>query len=260
MPDKNTNLNNIELPQGFSLEQAELIKAAIAKDATDEEFRLFLYTSQRTGLDPLTKQIHLVRKKVKQAEGSFKTVMTIQTGIDGYRAIADRTGQLAGIDDPVYDTEEALSPKKATVTVYKMINHQRCPFTATARWKEYYPGETHGFMWSKMPYLMLGKCAEALALRKAFPNDLSGIYTNEEMHQADDDEKVYESSSTEEKSVDSKVISEPQRKRLYALANGDAELLKDIATKYGYASSRDIKINDYETISNEIKESAAQVH
>jgi len=259
MPDKNPNLNNIELPQGFSLEQAKLIKTAIAKDATDEEFSLFLYTAQRTGLDPLTKQIHLVRRKVKQSDGSFKTIMSVQTGIDGYRTIAERTGQLAGIDDAVYDTEEASSPNKATVTVYKMINNQRCPFTATARWKEYYPGETHGFMWSKMPYLMLAKCAEALALRKAFPNDLSGIYTNEEMHQADDDSKVYESSS-EEKSGDSKIISEPQRKRLYALANGDAELLKDVATKYGYESSRDIKINDYQSISNEIKESAAQVH
>lgn len=260
MIEKGFSLNNIDLPQGLTTEQVELIKAAVAKEATDEELKLFLYTAQRTGLDPLTKQIHLVKRKAKQPDGSFKSTMTIQTGIDGYRAIAERTGQLAGIDDPVYDTEEAAAPNKATVTVYKMINNQRCPFTASARWKEYYPGETHGFMWMKMPYLMLGKCAEALALRKAFPNDLSGVYTNEEMNQADSENKSSEMSSTQYKTKESKNITEAQRKRLYALADGDTELLKNVAAKYGYDSSRDIKVSDYEMISNEIKESSPQVH
>ena len=127
--------------------------------------------------------------------------MTIQTGIDGYRAIAERSGSLAGIDDATYDSEESEHPKKASVTVYRIINGIRCPFTATARWLEYaqiYEKDEYidnrktgkkitvlGPMWKKMPYLMLAKCAEALALRKAFPNDLTGLYTNEEMAQAD---------------------------------------------------------------------------
>jgi hypothetical protein len=70
------------------------------------------------------------------------------------------------------------------VTVYKMIAGQRCPFTATARWDQYYPGDSQGFMWRKMPHLMLGKCAEGLALRKAFPAELAGAYVKEEMDQA----------------------------------------------------------------------------
>lgn len=250
--NNNTGTNNSDFPLGFTSEQVELVRTSSAKDATDDELKLFLFIAQRTGLDPLTKQIHFVKRKTRQSDGSFKSIMTVQTGIDGYRAIAERTGQLAGIDDPVYDTEDANAPNKATVTVYKMVNNQRCPFTATARWKEYYPGETHGFMWLKMPYLMLGKCAEALALRKAFPNDLSGIYTNEEMQQADGDMKGESAKENKEK----KTITEPQRKRLYALAKANTDIIKNISEKYGYDSSKDIKVSDYDTIATEIEEMA----
>ena len=168
--------NNLAPVIEFSRDQVELIKTVVAKDASDDELKLFLYTAKRTGLDPLARQIHFVKRKGQ---------MAIQTAIDGYRVIADRTGQLAGIDDAVYDSEDVDHPNKASVTVYKMIAGQRCGFTGTARWSEYYPGDAQGFMWKKMPYLMLAKCAEALALRKAFPADLSGIYTDDEMQQAD---------------------------------------------------------------------------
>ena len=161
---------------GINDEKIKLIKSTVAMGATDDELQLFLYTCERTGLDPLTRQIHFVKRGGK---------MTIQTGIDGYRAIADRSETLAGIDDPVYDTEKQQHPNKATVTVYRIIGGERVPFSASARWKEYVPDGKIAFMSKKMPYLMLGKCAEALALRKAFPNQLSGIYTSEEMAQAD---------------------------------------------------------------------------
>ena len=137
--------------------------------------KLFARFCSESRLSPFKRQVHLVGPR----SGKF----TIQTGIDGYRAIADRTGRYAGNDDPVFDDE--AKPTKATVTVHKMIGGQRCAFTATARWSEYFPGDTQGFMWKKMPHLMLSKCAESLALRKAFPDELGGIYTDEEMEQAD---------------------------------------------------------------------------
>ena len=111
-------------------------------------------------------------------------------GIDGLRAVAERTGAYAGNDDPVFDDE--AKPTKATVNVYKIVQGLRVAFTATARWDQYvatYKSKTTGKieptpLWGKMPHLMLGKCAEALALRKAFPAMMSGLYVAEEMQQA----------------------------------------------------------------------------
>lgn len=161
----------------FDNTKIALIKKMVAKDATNDELDVFLHQCRRTGLDPLAKQIYFRKQQTKNGP-----VVTIITGIDGYRLIADRTGKYAGNDDPVFDDEHEIH--RATVTVYKLIGGVRCPFTATARWSQYYPGEKQGFMWDKMPHLMLGKCAEALALRKAFPAELSGLYVKEEMDQA----------------------------------------------------------------------------
>lgn len=163
----------------YSREWVDLVKRNYAVGATDDELKLFLYQCQKAHLDPLAKQIYFQKRRNNK---TGKDNMTIITGIDGYRLVADRTGYYAGSDDPIFDNE--AEPNKATVTVYKMVGGVRCAFTATARWSEYYPGEALGFMWKKMPCTMLGKCAEALALRKAFPQELSGMYVKEEMDQA----------------------------------------------------------------------------
>lgn len=169
-------------------EQIELIKTTVARGCTDDELRLFLYVARRTGLDPLLRQIHAVKRWDRNLR---REVMTIQTGIDGYRLTAQRTGQCAGSDDPVYAEQEGSRyPIKAAVTVYRLVAGQPRPYSASARWDEYVQLTKEGQvfpMWDKMPFLMLGKCAEALALRKAFPAELSGIYTHEEMMQASND-------------------------------------------------------------------------
>jgi phage recombination protein Bet len=183
------NTKAIAVKQPWTKEQMALITRTVAKGATQDELGLFFNIAKRSGLDVFTKQIHFVKRKVwnKDTQQS-EEVGTIQTGIDGYRSIAERSGTLAGIDDVLYDTETDEHPNKASVTVYRLIGGTRVAFTASARWTEYaaiHPKskEVMG-QWKKMPYLMLGKCAEALALRKAFPNDLSGLYTQEEMDQA----------------------------------------------------------------------------
>lgn len=157
----------------------DLIKHTVAVGATDDELQMFLHQAKRTGLDPLAKQIYFIKRKKKDATWQG----TIQTGIDGFRVTADRTGKYAGNDD--YEFDDPINrPKWAKARVWKLVGGVRCPFEATARWEQYYPGDAQGWMWQKMPHLMLGKCAEALALRKAFPADLSGLYTFEETEQA----------------------------------------------------------------------------
>lgn len=179
----------------YSPERIALLKRTVCRGATDDEFALFVTQCQRTGLDPFARQIHAVKRWDKQLG---REVMSIQTGIDGYRLIAERTGLYAGNDDPVYDVEDAEHPNKATVTVWKLVGGQRVSFTRSARWSEFKQTKKGGELtrfWQQMPYLMLGKVAEALALRAAFPQELSGVYTNEEMQQADDND-AHETTTT----------------------------------------------------------------
>lgn len=178
----------------FSDAELSIILKGMAGDAPDADVAVFLHICRRSGLDPLSNQIHLVVRRSNRGGPRG----TVQTGIDGYRLIADRTGRYAGSSDPLFNdnltqfmfaSSDDKHPKTATVVVKKLVGELSNPtigeFQATAMWDAYYPGTSQGYMWDKMPFLMLGKVAEALALRKAFPGELSGIYTNEEMDQAD---------------------------------------------------------------------------
>ena len=162
-------------------DQLSLIKKTIAKDATPDELKLFFYDCHRRGVHPLDKLIHFTKR-----QGKYTPI----TSIDFMRIRAADSGEYAGSDDPLFEElpAPAKNPSKATVVVYRMVQGQRCPFSATARWAEYAPAniaDNSAFMWRKMPFTMLGKCAEALALRKAFPGQLQGLYAKEEMDQAD---------------------------------------------------------------------------
>jgi len=177
--------------QTFTPEQIHLLKTQIAAGCTDDELRLFVHVAQKRGLDPFARQIYAIKRKVKLPSGQYDEKMVIQTGIDGFRLVAFRTGCDA-IDDASFTYDAALKGptnplgiEKATSTVWRKGAPR--PTSASAYWDEYrqMTGGVLAHMWKNMPRLMLGKCAEALALRKAFPEELSGIYTSDEMEQAE---------------------------------------------------------------------------
>lgn len=160
----------------FTEDQVRLIKSQIARDCSDDELKLFLYQCKRTGLDPLTRQIYAIKRAGR---------MTIQCSIDGFRVIAERSGTYAGQDEPVWIDDDKGIPIKCSVSVYKFSpqGQRYCAAVGVAHFKEYYPNPMN--LQKSMPHVMIAKVAEALALRKAFPQDLSGLYTGDEMNQAE---------------------------------------------------------------------------
>ena len=181
-----------DLFPGWNREQIELVKRTVAQGASDDELALFLHYAKRTGLDPLSRQVYLVErrsKKVVEGEETWITTRQPQLGIDALRLLAERTGSYrpgevywCGDDgewrEVWFDT---VPPKAAKVVVYK----DEHPVAAVARFDSYAArvGRDNRLaaMWAKMPDLMIAKCAEALALRKAFPAELSGLYVEEEV-------------------------------------------------------------------------------
>lgn len=175
----------VSAPQ-FNQAQLNLIKQQIMPGASDLELEFFISVCRHTGLDPFSKQIYAIKRRSKDARGNWVEKWVPQCSIDGFRAVAESSGAYAGSDEPVFTDDKDGKPIKATVTIYKMVQGQRCPFVAAAYWDEYLPAEGQDKMWQRMPRTMLSKCAEALALRKAFSTKLGGVYTADEMQQAID--------------------------------------------------------------------------
>lgn len=193
---------------GFTENEIDLIKTQIAPGVTDGELKLFLHVCKSRQLDPFAKQIYAITREQWNAETQQREKkMTIMASIDGFRLTAKRGG-IEAIDEPEFEYDARLKSNsnplglvKASVKVWRKGVERAT--VGVAYWDEYAQTKRNGELmglWPKMPRTMLAKCAEAQALRKAAPEELSGLYAPEEMDQADNPPR-HETRATEPQQV-----------------------------------------------------------
>lgn len=243
-------MNAIQLVTEFTNEQMKLIKTTIAKDATDQELALFINQCKRTGLDPFTKQIYFIKDKNGK--------VTVCASIDGLRLIAERSDKYEGQTEPQWCGEDGVwrdvwlskePPAAARVGVYK--SGFKSPVYGVAIFKEYagykYGGVELTHMWAKMPAHMISKTAEAMAFRKAFPNDLSGIYAEEELSKEIEAHEVRQATTV---TPAKEVLADAKKKDDFVFTGGQHK-----GKKFDEISAEDFskELEKYEQVANKSK-------
>lgn len=234
-------------PRGGDLvtaEQAEAIRTALKTSlypgATDESVDMVLAYCKAGGLDPMTKPVHVVPMWVPEKKQGNRVISpagmrdVIMPGIELYRTKAHRTGEYAGQDEATFGPtiEEVLGgisvryPEWCSVAVYRLVNGNPVRYSAKAYWLESYAtqkrdSDAPNAMWKKRPFGQLEKCAEALALRKAFPEAVGAQPTAEEM-----EGRVIEGEA-------SSVRQEPQQKLERELPAYPADKFKENLATWG---------------------------
>lgn len=209
----------------FDDRQIDIMRRTIGNGVPPAEFEFFLEVALNRGLNPFNREIHPVMRGGR---------LTIQTGIDGFRKLADETGLYRGQEGPYFCGKDGLwvdawledgPPIAARVGILR--EGFDGPIWAVARYKSYVQTDRNGNVqenWNKFPDVMLSKCAEALAFRKTFPSRLGGLYVHEEMMQADSG------------SASSRRVSAPSLKALH-IKGYDAGLWPDVPAFYEFCSA-----------------------
>ncbi len=167
----------------FDDQQLEIIRKTVAIGLRPEQFLLFIEVCKHYRLNPMARQIYGYQ--------DGKGRMIVQTSIDGFRLMAERTGLYGGQIGPEWCGPDGVwkdvwlekePPAAARVGIIRRGFDK--PIWGVARYSSY-AGTTP--IWAKASDVMLAKCAESLGFRKAFPAEMSGLYTSEEMEQAAND-------------------------------------------------------------------------
>lgn len=221
----------------FTHQQVAVLRHLGVQGADEDDLDVFFHVAKRTKLDPFARQIYMIgRNTYDQRQDRWVTKQTIQTGIDGYRLIGRRAADAARVSISVSAPEWAHedgswrpvwmkawgTPIGARIT----ITRDGQPFVGVALFDEYKQTKKNGDltqMWGQRPAGQIAKCAEALAWRLAFPQDLAGVYVEEELQHAD--REVQEAPATgagvaglrdivqpapaEDEPVDAEVVDEP---------------------------------------------------
>lgn len=243
-------MNPLVKPSGhdvaFTPEQEQHIRTIICKGASPDEIEVFMMICKHTRLNPILKQIYFVSRWDGKLQ---KNVFTPQTSIDGLRLIAERTGRYCPGPRPQFEFDANGNLISATAFVKKQTQDGTWhTVESTAFYKEYvqaYTNKKTGEMevskfWAEKPCLMLAKTAEAAALKKAFPADLSNLYIEEEMPESVVDVE------------EAKVLTQDQLNELYEMSVQLPDLTEKIKEHYKIGSFMQLDPTKYQIVKDRL--------
>jgi phage recombination protein Bet len=174
----------------------DTIRQTVAVGATDAEFAMFIELCRSTGLNPFRREIWFIKTKEKNFTGRdgqpvhVPAKVQMMVGINGFFQIANAHPQFDGMEEPIFEENPDGTPKSCTVKVWR--KDRRFPSVGVARFAEYFPGKSRSGRenWDVRPFHMLAKVAKSIALREAFPQELNGLYTEDECHEQNEPESA----------------------------------------------------------------------
>lgn len=216
--------NKMSTPLIFTDEDASLIKNTLCPTLTNEEFVVFMKICVSHQLNPMMKQIYAIK---------YGNRVSYITSIDGFRLIAERTGCYAPGKECTFAYDDKNRLLSATAFVKKKTSDGTWHEVATSALLSEYSSSKG--LWETKPHIMLAKCAESLALRKAFPAEMSALYTQDEMSPPPVEE-----------------LNAQQILELEELINGDEQLQKNILLASNKKSLKEIHPSDFESLKKKI--------
>lgn len=245
---------------GYNQDQVNLIKNTVAKGATNDELQLFLYLSNQYNLDPFKKEIWCVKYDSKSAAN-------IMTSRDGYLKYAQlneefkglisfvvREGDVFEIDAADYKITHKFGAKRGPIlgAWARCDREGKSPFIAYVEFSEY---KKNTSIWSNYPSAMIQKVAEVFVLKRAF--GINGLVTKEEIDagEAQVSDVIVEG---EVPQVDTRYISVPQQKRMFAIAKGNQDLVRQAIQEKGFAGTAEVTRDIYEELCTRIERLAIE--
>lgn len=166
----------------------ETMRLTVAVGATDAEFSMFVAFCKATGLNPFKREIWFIKIPEKRfyssrdkKEVTIPARVQMMTGINGFFMIANKNPMFDGMPEVTFERDKDGCILSCRAEVYR--KDRRFPSVGVARWDEFFPGETDkkNSIWETKPHVMIAKVAKAIALREAFPQELNGLHSEEEM-------------------------------------------------------------------------------
>lgn len=244
---------------GYNQEQVNLIKNTVAKGATNDELQMFMYLANQYSLDPFKKEIWFMKynnqTNIMTSRDGYLKYAQLNEDFEGLMSFVVKEGDVFEIDASEYKVTHKFGANRGHIigAWARCDRKGKKPFIAYVEFSEYNKGTS---IWKSYPSAMIQKVAEVFVLKRAF--GINGLVTKEEIDAGETEVQATESIVEETPQVDTRTISVPQQKRMFAIAKNNQDLVRQAIQEKGFTATAEVTRDVYEEICSRIEQLAIE--